>query len=214
MPKLILWGRNTSINVQKVVWTLEELGLDYERKDVGGNFGGLDTPEYKALNPNQLIPVLQDGDLTVWESSAIVRYLAAEYGAGSLWPEQPRERAQCEQWADWSNTTFQPAWLEIFIQMVRTPPSQRDAALIGKCTARANACFAILDGALANSAYLCGDEPTYADILCGAALYRWSQLDVERIAMPNVDAWHARLRKRPAYVTGIEIDFSAMVARD
>lgn len=214
MPKPILWGRNTSINVQKVLWTLEELGLDYERKDVGGAFGGLDTPEYRALNPNRLIPVLQDGDVTVWESSAIVRYLAAEYGAGRLWPEQPRERAICDQWTDWANTSFQPAWLGVFIQVVRTPPSQRDMDEVNRNAAKANECFAMLDNALADRAYLCGDTMTYADIVTGASLYRWSRLEVSHIPMPNVDAWHERLKQRPAFATAIEIDFSALMVTD
>ena len=214
MSDLVLWGRNTSINVQKVIWTLEELGLPYERKDVGGPFGGLDTPEYAALNPNRLIPVLQDGDTTLWESSAIVRYLAAEYGAGSLWPELPSERAPCDQWADWANTTFQPAWLGVYVHMVRVPPSKRDPDVMGKGVEATNACLALLDSALADRPYLCGNELTYADILTGAALYRWSALDVTRISMPNVDAWHARLHKRPAYVTGIEVEFSINLAKD
>lgn len=214
MQKLVLWGRNTSINVQKAIWTLEELGLPYERHDVGGAFGGLDTPDYGAMNPNRLIPVLQDGDVTVWESSAIVRYLVAEYGAGSLWPELPADRARCDQWADWANTTFQPAWLTVFIDMVRTPPAERDPARIARYAETANDCFAMLDGALADTPYLCGRGLTYADILTGCALYRWSRLDVPRIAMPNVDAWHARLKKRPAFVTGVEVDFSGMIAKD
>ncbi|MBU1174016.1 MAG: glutathione S-transferase family protein [Alphaproteobacteria bacterium] len=214
MHKLILWGRNTSVNVQKVIWTLAELGLDYERKDVGGDFGGLDSPDFAAMNPNRLIPVLQDGDLSVWESSAIVRYLAAQYGAGTLWPELPRQRAQCDQWADWYNTTFQPTWLGVYLALVLTPPSRRDMEAIRRGNEAVNKGFALLDGALAGRDFLCGKGLTYADILCGAVLYRWSRLDVERIDMPNVDAWHARLRTRPAFVTGIEIDFSAMMARD
>ena len=210
-----MWGRNTSINVQKVIWALEELRLPYERRDVGGAFGGLDTPEYGAMNPNRLIPVLQDGDVTVWESSAIVRYLTAEYGAGTLWPELPSERAPCDQWADWANTTFQPAWLGlVFIQMVRIPPSQRDPEAVRKDMDAANACFAILDTALSDRSYLCGDNLTYADIQTGAALYRWSVLDVTRIFMPNVDAWHERLRKRPAFVTSVEVDISSLFAKD
>ena len=109
-------------------------GAAYERIDVGGPFGGLDTPEFGALNPNRLIPVLQDGDLTVWESSAIVRYLAAQYGAGSFGRKIARDRARTDQWADWANTTFQPAWIEVFVQMVRTPPSRRNAESIRKCS--------------------------------------------------------------------------------
>ncbi len=193
--------------MQKVIWTLEELKLDYTRIDVGGAFGGLDTPEFGALNPNRLVPVLQDGDLTLWESSAIVRYLAAEYGAGSMWPQAPRARAHCEQWADWAITTFQPTWLTVFVQQVRTPPAQRNAALEKKYAAKANTCFALLDNALADQPYLGGDSLTYADILAGVSLYRWSRIDVKRIDMPHVDAWHERLKKRPGFFKGVEIEF-------
>ena len=214
MSERILWGRNTSGNVQKVIWALEELGLSYTRKDVGGAFGGLDTPEYGAMNPNRKIPVLQDGDLTLWESSAIVRYLTAEYGAGTLWPEDPAERAIVDQWADWANTTFQPAWIEVFVQMVRVAPSKRDMDLVKAKNDEANACFRMLDARLGAVPYLAGETLSYADILCGVALYRWSELDVTRIAMPNVDAWHARLKERPAFRTGVEIDFSSAYATD
>lgn len=214
MSKLVLWGRNTSANVQKVIWALEELGIAYIRKDVGGAFGGLDTPEYGAMNPNRRIPVLQDGDLVLWESSAIVRYLAARYGAGTLWPEDPKVRAIADQWADWANTTFQPAWIEVFVQLVRTAPSKRDMGLIKARNDAANASFRMLDGRLGESPYLAGETPTYADILCGVALYRWSVLDVRRIAMPNVDAWHERLKQRPAFRTGVEVDFSSIYVTD
>ncbi len=214
MSERILWGRNTSANVQKVIWALEELGLSYTRKDVGGAFGGLDTPEYGAMNPNRKIPVLQDGDLTVWESSAIVRYLAARYGAGTLWPVDATERAIADQWADWANTTFQPAWIEVFVQLVRVAPSKRDMSLITAQNNAANACFAMLDTRLGAAPYLAGETLTYADIMCGVALYRWSVLDVARIAMPNVDAWHQRLQQRSAFRTGVEIDFSSAYVSD
>lgn len=214
MAELILWGRNTSANVQKVIWALEELGLSYRRVDVGGSFGGLDTPEYGAMNPNRRIPVLQDGDLTIWESSAIVRYLAARYGSGSLWPAMPEFRATCDQWADWCNTTFQPAWIEVFVQMVRTAPSKQDPNRIKTCMGQANACFGLLNDQLAGRAFLAGEDLTYADILCGVSLYRWSTLDVERIDMPNVDAWHERLRRRAGFVKGVEVDFSGSYVTD
>ena len=214
MPQLTLWGRNTSVNVQKAIWALEEVEADYRRIDVGGEFGGLDTPEYGAMNPNRLIPVLQDGSVTVWESSAIVRYLAAQYGAGSLWPNDVITRASSDQWADWCNTTFQPAWLDVYVQLVRTPPSRRDLGRVAASAERANKCFAILDGVLAGQPYLGGDRLTYADILVGSSLYRWERLDVPHIAMPNVDTWHERLRARPGFVKGVEIDFSDNVVTD
>ena len=127
---LKIWGRTSSINVQKVMWTVAELGLPHERIDVGGPFGGLDRPDYAALNPNRLIPVLQDGATVVWESNAIVRYLAARYGAGSLWPEHPGRRSEADRWMDWQLTTLQPSIGPIFLGLIRTPPEQRDTAAI------------------------------------------------------------------------------------
>lgn len=214
MQEMTLWGRANSANVQKAVWALEELKLPYRRVDVGGKFGGLDTPEYGKLNPNRLIPVLKDGDLTLWESHAIVRYLAAQYGAGGLWPTSPVERALCDQWTDWVATSFQSAWIGVFMQLVRTAPSKRDQRAVDAATDKANAAFAILDSALKDRAFICGDKLTYADIPLGAALYRWSKMDVKRTNVPHVDAWHARLRARPAFVKGVEVDFSDLVAKD
>nr|WP_295885848.1 glutathione S-transferase [uncultured Devosia sp.] len=120
--ELTLWGRASSANVQKVLWALGELGLAYEHRLVGGPHGGLDDPHYRAMNPNGLVPTLQDGDLVLWESHAILRYLAATYGADMLWRDDVRERAIVDQWTDWTATTFQPAWISVFWLFVRTPP--------------------------------------------------------------------------------------------
>ena len=122
---ITLWGRISSANVQKVRWALAELGLAYEHIPVGGKYGGNREPAYLALNPNGLVPTLRDGDLVLWESHAILRYLAATYGAGSLWPESPSARAIVDQWTDWTATTFQPAWIGAFWQVVRTPNEQQ-----------------------------------------------------------------------------------------
>ena len=129
---ITLWGRSSSANVQKVVWALEELGVSYEHVPLGGKYGGNDTPEYLAMNPNGLVPTLRDGALVVWESHAIVRYLAAQYGAGSLWPADPRERTLVDQWTDWTATTYQPAWIGVFWLVVRTPAENHDEAAIAR----------------------------------------------------------------------------------
>src|SRR5690349_16958947 len=123
---ITVWGRLDSVNVQKVVWALGELGLAYEHVPAGGKFGGLDAPAYRAMNPNGKVPTLRDGELVVWESHAIVRYLAATYGAGTLWPADPKARAITDQWTDWTATTFQPAWIEVFWKFVRTPKVEHD----------------------------------------------------------------------------------------
>jgi glutathione S-transferase len=207
---ITLWGRLTSVNVQKVVWALEELGLAYENVPRGGTFGGLDEPAYRALNPNGRVPTLRDGDVVVWESHAIVRYLAASYGAGSLWPLEPRERAESDKWTDWTATTFQPGWLAVFEGIVRTPEAERDPAHIARAEAAAHRLYAMLDQRLADRDFLGGTRPTYADIVAGASMFRWMTMPHERPALPNLEAWHRRLMARPAFVKAVCVDFSDM----
>lgn len=210
---ITLYGRRTSNNVQKVLWTLGEIGRPFEHVEVGGRFGGLDTAEFRALNPNGKVPVLRDGDLVMWESNAIVRYLAAEYAAGSLFPATPRERAACDQWTDWCATTFQPAWIGVFWNLVRTPEAERDADAIARGIERTELCLAILDGQLARTAWLAGSRMSYADIIAGDAMFRWTTMPIERQAHPHVERWHRQLRERPAFRAGIEIDYSELVGR-
>lgn len=203
---ITLWGRLTSANVQKVVWVLEELELDYEHIQVGGRFGGTDSPAFVAMNPNRLVPVLRDGALTLWESHAIVRYLSAEYADGLLFPSLPRDRAVVDQWTDWTATRFQPAWIGVFWKVYRTRPENRVAADIAKARDESAGCFAILDQRLSDVPYLGGETLTYADIAAGVALYRWVEMG-EAPLPPAVAAWHARLRERPAFRKGVEVDF-------
>jgi len=208
-----LWGRATSSNVQKVVWTLEELGIAYERIDVGGKFGGLDTPEYGQLNPNRLVPAFQDGDLNLWESHAIVRYLAATYGTDSLWHADPAQRAASDQWTDWTSSTFQPAWLAIFGYFVRTPPQARDAEVLKAAVQKAVAAYEIIERNLADKPFLTGDTLSYADIVAGTSLYRWTTMDIDRPVLPNVDAWHQRLLARPAFTKSVCVPYGEMLAK-
>ena len=133
---LKIWGRLTSVNVQKVVWCADELGLEYERIEAGGKYGIVTTPPYLAINPNALVPVIEDGDVVLWESNAIVRYLAARHGAGTLWSTDAKLRADADRWMDWQTTTFNPAIGPVFWQLIRTAPEKRDAAVIE--TARAS----------------------------------------------------------------------------
>jgi glutathione S-transferase len=207
---ITLWGRLNSVNVQKVVWALEELGLAYASVPLGGKYGGLAEPAYRAMNPNSRVPTLRDGDLVVWESHAIVRYLAGAYGSGSLWPADPRERAEADQWTDWTATTFQSAWLAVFEAIVRTPEPKRDAALIARAEAAANRLYAMLDQRLAARDFLGGDRPSYADIVTGASMFRWTTMPHQRPDMPNLAAWHRRLEARPAFVKAVCVDFSDM----
>jgi glutathione S-transferase len=210
---ITLWGRTSSANVQKVRWALAELGLAYEHIPLGGSHGGNRDAAYLALNPNGLVPTLRDGGLVLWESHAILRYLAATYGAGGLWPESPSARAVVDQWTDWTATTFQPAWITAFWQVVRTPKEQHNPAAIAKSLADTEKCLSILEERLARTPYLGGDRLTYADLAAGIAMFRWMTMPVERAAHPAVDAWHRRLKERAAFRDAVEVDYSELVGR-
>ena len=196
---LKVWGRNNSINVQKVMWTVAELGLEHQRIDAGGQFGGLDTPDYGTLNPNRLVPVLEDDGVVVWESNAIVRYLAARYGSGGLWPADPARRAEADRWMDWKITSLQPDMTVVFWGLVRTPPEQRDTARIESAAERLGRTFAILDAHLAGRRFVAGDELTMGDIPVGAACYRYHALPIRRPPLPDLESWYARLQEREAF---------------
>jgi glutathione S-transferase len=205
---LKVWGRPNSVNVQKVMWTVAELGLAHERIDVGGAFGGLDTPDYGARNPNRLIPVLEDGDTVVWESNAIVRYLAARYGTGSLWPEDPARRADADRWMDWQLTTVQPAMGPVFIGLVRTPPERRDTAAIQAHAQRLVEAMRLLDGHLAGRRFVAGDALTMGDIPLGCVCWRYLELAIDRPDLPSLTSWYQSLTARPAYREHVMIPLS------
>lgn len=208
-----LWGRASSANVQKVRWTLAELGLPYDHVEIGGRFGGNDTPEYLAVNPNGLVPTLTDGELVLWESHAIVRYLAAQYGAGTLWPQNPVTRAEADRWTDRTATTFQPAWIGVFWKFYRTPAAERDEAAIAAAIAATERCFGIMDARLAASPYLGGDRLTYADIVAGTAMYRWRTMGIERKTHGKVERWADRFTGSEIYRNTVAIDYSELAGR-
>jgi glutathione S-transferase len=205
---ITVWGRKNSVNVQKVLWALGEVGQEFERHDVGGEFGGLDTPDYMAMNPNSRIPTLVDGDLVIWESNAVTRYVAAKYGAGTLWPDDPGVRALGDQWMDWVQTTLLSAMLPVFWGLIRTPPEERDMDAINAKAKDLVACFGVLDKALEGRDYVAGDAFTMGDIPVGAMCWRYSQLDIDRGSQPNLEAWHARLQERPAFREHIMLPLS------
>ena len=209
---LRIWGRTNSINVQKVMWTVGELGLPHERIDAGGAFGRLDTPDYGALNPNRRVPTVEDDDgrVVLWESNAVVRYLAARHGAGSLWPEDPAERARADMWMDWMQTELIPEMTVVFWGLIRTPEDRRDMAAIGAAAKRLGEKFRLLDGWLeaGGSAYVAGGGLTIGDVPVGAACYRYHALPLERPPLPRVEAWYARLRGRPPFREHVMIPLS------
>lgn len=196
---LKLWGRITSVNVQKVAWALNELALPFERVEAGGSFGVVDTPEYRRMNPNGLVPVLEEEDgFVLWESNAIVRYLAAAQGEGSLWPSDRRRRADADRWMEWQSTSFTPAMRDAFWQLIRTAPVERNDAVLSRSVAASERMAAILDAHLADRAFLIGDAFSAADIAVGCAAHRWLNLPTARQSRPHLERWLARLHERPA----------------
>jgi glutathione S-transferase len=211
---LRIWGRRSSVNVQKVLWLAGELGLAYEHVPAGGDFGRLETPEFRALNPHGRIPVLQDGDLAVWESHAILRYLVARCGQRRFWPDDPGARAPADGWMDWAQATLQPQFHGgVFWAYYRTPEAQRDWRMINAGVAASAALFRFLDVVLATRPFLAGDRLSLADVPAGAMLYRYFELDIQRPPLPNVEAWYGRLRDRPAYRENVMIPFDELKAR-
>jgi glutathione S-transferase len=210
---ITLWGRLNSANVQKAVWALDELALPYEHIAAGGSFGGLDSAEFLALNPNGRVPVLRDENLTLWESHAIVRYLSAEYGSGLLFPLEAAQRAPVDQWTDWVATTFQPAWINLFWDFVRTPVPQHDKARIERGIAATVKCLGMMEQRLRQAPFLGGPQFTYADIVAGVAMYRWTTMAIERPALPGIEAWHGRLLERAAFRKAVCLPYDELVGR-
>lgn len=202
---LTIWGRLNSHNVKKVVWLAEEMGLTYDRRDVGGAFG-MDEA-YRALNPNALIPTIEDDGFVLWESNSILRYLAASHGGEAFYPVAPQARASVERWMDW-NFTWADAIRPIFFQMVRTAPEKRDAALIERSVARAAGLSAILDDVLGRQEWLSGDGFGIGDIPVAAYANTWFQLPVERPSRPNMERWYAGLQKRAPFRDVVMIPLS------
>lgn len=195
---LRIWGRLSSINVQKVVWVARELELPFERIDAGGAYGGNRTPEYLRLNPNGKIPLIDDGGFVLWESNAIVRYLAAKYGSGALWPDDLQRRADVDRWMDWQAIELTPAMRDAFLQLIRTAAEQRSQPLVDASNAATEAMMAILDAQLAGRRYLAGESFTAADIVAGCAAHRWLGLPQPHAPRPNVERWYRSLVMRPA----------------
>lgn len=208
---LKIWGRKTSVNVQKVMWAVAELGLAHERIDAGGPFGKTDTPEYGAMNPNRLVPVLDDGGFILWESNAIVRYLSETYGRGSLAPEGRHAFARADQWTDWATTTLYADIISTcFIQLVRVTAAERNMALLEAAAKRAGERLAILDNHLADRHFILGDGLTMADIGVGTLMYRYWNMDIPRPRLAHVEAWYQRLTARKGYQDHVMIDFVPM----
>src|SRR2546426_10145583 len=205
---LKVWGRANSINVQKVMWAIGELGLDHERVDVGGEHGGLDTPGYGAMNPNRRVPTLQDGSFTLWESNVIVRYLAAKHDPGGLWPTRVDSRAEAEQWMDWQQTTLLPDMRTIFWGLVRTEPAKRNQAAIDAAVESLKSIWERLDRHLAGRSFVADDQFTIGDIPVGAMYHRYRALGVKRGNDEHLMDWYERLKQRASYRAHVMLPLS------
>lgn len=211
---LKVWGRRSSANVQKVLWLVGELGLPHTHVPAGGDFGGLDDPAFRAMNPHGKVPVINDGGVVVWESHAILRYLAAVHGAERFWSADPAVRAPIDGWMDWAQTALQPAFLGgVFWGGYRTPEAQRDAEAVARALEQTAARLAHIDHLLADRPFVGGQTLSLADIAIGTHLYRWFELEIARPDLPRLAAWYERLKARAAYREHVMVPFGELKGR-
>lgn len=194
---LHLWGRMSSINVRKVVWAAQELGLPLQRTDAGGTFGLVREPDYLRRNPNGLVPLMDDGSAVLWASNTIVRYLCAKHSLGHLYPEDLPTRFVAEQWMDWQQTTLNPAGRDAFLQWIRTSAEQRRPDWIAASVAQTEPLLALLDAHLSRQPFMAGDRFTMADIPVGCEIHRWWGLPQARPAHEHLQRWYGAVLARP-----------------
>lgn len=208
---LKIWGRTTSVNVQKVMFAVGELGVEHQRFDFGGQFGGLDTPEYGLLNPNRLVPTIDDNGFVLWESNAIVRHLAQRYGRGTLSPADEMTFAKADSWMDWSLTTMYSDIIgTCFLQLIRTPAAERNVKAVNEAAKRAGEKLGTLNQQLHGRQYIIGDQVSIADVAVGTLMFRYFNLPIQRPKLANVESWYQRLSRRPAYQQHVMVDFQQM----
>ncbi len=210
---LTIYGRATSSNVQTVMWGVGEMGLAHRRLDVGGSFGGNDTADFLAMNPMGRVPVIQDDRVTLFESQAILRYLAARHRALSLWPDDAIARAPIDQWMEWAKTSVAPALIyKVFWQLVRTAAVDRNTALVEEGVAELGELMAVADRQIGKHPWLAGEAMSLADISFGTNLYRYFTLPIERADLPHLQAYYARLCDRPAYREHAMVSYESLRA--
>jgi len=207
------YGRSTSDSVQKTFWILCETEQPYEHIQLGGKHGGLDDPAYLALNPHARVQTLCDGDLVVWESNAIIRYLAATYASGSLWPVDAAKRAEADQWMEWAQTMLYPDFNKLFWLTIRAPIPEQDQALIAHTLVQVNEYYRVLEQHLAGRDYVLGESLTMADFPSGATLYRYFEMPVERPRLPNIQRWYESLKRQPACQAHVMVPFEDLRGR-
>jgi len=202
-----VFGRRSSINVQKVLWALAETGVAFERHTVGGTFGGTDTREFRKLNPNGLVPAIKDGSIAMFESNAIVRYLARRYGKDSIRPRGHKAWALADQWMDWAITTPYVPLSQIFWNKVRQPPEQYDDKAVKAAAKAIAAHLKLANRMLGRKPWLAGRHFSCGDIPLGAMYWRYQNLDIDRPRLNNLDRWYAQLQERPAYREWVMVPF-------
>ncbi len=208
-PKLRVWGRTNSVNVQKVLWCLAEIGVVFERMDAGQQFGQNQEPWFLEMNPNGKIPLLVHGDFSLWESNTIVRFLCSEFDSGGLYALAARERANAERWMDWELSTLARPHSIAFWNLVRTPPAKRDMEAVERAVAQTNAALDLLDAHLAKQEFVAGSRLSMGDIPVGAVVHRWLALEgIERPEWPSIGRWFASLAARPAYRANVMLPLS------
>lgn len=207
---LDIWGRRTSSNVQAVMWCVAELGLNHRRHDIGHRFGGLNSPEFLALNPNGTIPVIrEDGGAPIWETGAILRYLATHYGAPTFWPSDLVARTTVDQWAEWAKLNIAMQFtVPIFWQVVRTRQPDPDA--VAQAVQQLGQKLLIAEERLGRQAYLAGDSFTLADIQFGHVLYRYFSIDITRPDLPQLERYYRTLESRPAFREHVMVSFEEL----
>ncbi len=196
---ITVWGRRNSVNVQKVLWALEELDVPYRRENVGGSFGGNQDGDFLAMNPMGLVPVIRDGDVTMFESNAIVRYLAARFRAGVLRPAEHKSLAMAEQWMEWAQVNFAPLVSTLFVHRVRSLPENRNTAAADAAEKQAAQVLKVADAWLARHDWFAGHEFSFGDIVMGALLWRYMAVPCEKPPMPHLLEWLEALQDREAF---------------
>jgi glutathione S-transferase len=210
---LKVWGRRSSANVQKVMWLVGELQLAHEHIPAGGPYGVVKDPRFREMNPNGLVPVIEDDGLIMWESNAILRYLAAAHGKDKFWAAAPKDRAPIDQWEEWAATTFQPDMIGLFVNYWRTPEDQRNPNAIRNFLQRSERTLRLLDAELGKRAYVAGDKVSLADIATGTHLYRYYTMGTPYPSLPNVEAWYKRLSERAAYREHVMVSYEELRGR-
>ncbi|MEM7046470.1 MAG: glutathione S-transferase family protein [Pseudomonadota bacterium] len=213
---ITIYGRTTSSNVHKVLWCCHDLKIEHKQVDIGGPFGGTDTQAFGQMNPNRTVPVMDHDGFTLWESNAIMRYLASQFGNGALYPADPQARARVDQWLDWSMGAVQIPIIPVFLTLYRTPEPERDMDAVNRGLAAVSDAWRLLedhfagggDGSQAGSragsrAFICGEALSLADIALSTWVYRWHEMDIDRPDLPHLRAWRDRLATYDAYQTYI-----------